>query len=264
MHKAISAAGVTLAAAILAPSASASVFASVPGVQQGKKATLKVSVKTSSKGKVSCTAYVPATSGKAPSPLKKLASKTVSKGKVKFTWTVSKSAPTGTWPVVVACGSAGSDDTTLQVKAAPPKNGSRSKPLALGESYTRDGWRVSLVSSIPDATALVLAENQFNDPPEAGRQFYITRVRATRTAAATDRFDAGFRLRAVGASNVGYTTFQDNCGVIPGAFPDSTDVFSGGTVEGNICVSVRSSDVASLLFYDDGLASEPDLFLKPV
>ena len=105
----------------------------------------------------------------------------------------------------------------------------------------------------PNATRMVIAESQFNDPPKAGRQFLIARVRASyRGPKGSDTFDGGFRLRAVGRSNVSYTSFEDSCGVTPDEDALDKEVFRGGTVEGNVCWSVKRSDVGSLVAYDDG------------
>ncbi|MCY4085962.1 MAG: hypothetical protein OXG37_03525 [Actinomycetia bacterium] len=99
-----------------------------------------------------------------------------------------------------------------------------------------------------------MAENQFNDPPEAGRQFFIANITATYTGPGSDSFwDA--RLEAVGPSAVAYTSFRDSCGVIPDDFDLST-VFTGGTVTGNICWSVRATDAASLVMFDDDAFDE--------
>lgn len=38
------------------------------------------------------------------------------------------------------------------------------------------GWRVAVIGTTPDATEVVLAENQFNEPPEGGRQFFMAMV----------------------------------------------------------------------------------------
>jgi hypothetical protein len=131
---------------------------------------------------------------------------------------------------------------------------SRETALSIGTSADVSGsWRVSVVSVTPDATAAVLAENQFNDPPAAGRQFFIARVSATYLGPGSARFDGSYRLRAVGPSAVSYSTFQDSCGVIPDPLPDP-DVFSGGTVTGNVCWSVTTADAARLVMFDSPLA----------
>ena len=115
---------------------------------------------------------------------------------------------------------------------------------------------MKVVSSTPDATAAVLAENQFNDPPKAGEQFFIARVTATYIGSGSDTFDGTFRLRAVGASAVSYATFENSCGVIPDRISDA-EVFTGGTITGNVCWAVRSSDATSLVLYDDPITSVP-------
>ena len=138
----------------------------------------------------------------------------------------------------------------------PPAVGTRSNPIPVGTDIDLgDGWRMRVDSTIPDATAQVLARNQFNDPPEPGRQFFIVRVSATYTGPASRRFDAGYRLRAVGAAGVSYSTFEDSCGVIPDEI-SAAEVFTGGTVTGNECWQVRSSDVSSLVLYDDPLLGD--------
>lgn len=137
----------------------------------------------------------------------------------------------------------------LAVDRAP---GGRLKPYPLGTAVQLvDEWRMQVVSSDPDADAEIAAENQFNDPPEAGRQFFMVRVRATWAGSGSSRFEGSYRLRALGAaSGVTYSTFEDSCGVIPDELEDP-EVFSGGTIEGNVCFSVREQDVSGLTVFDD-------------
>ena len=137
------------------------------------------------------------------------------------------------------------------LKALPIPGSTRSNPIPLGNVARSGQWKVRVLGTTPDATAIVLAENQFNDPPTAGRQFYIARVQATYVGGDSASFDAGYRLRAVGGAALEYTSFDDSCGVIPDEFTDN-DAFTGGTLEGNVCWSVRSSDANSLVMYDIG------------
>jgi hypothetical protein len=111
-------------------------------------------------------------------------------------------------------------------------------------------WNVTVVSVTPNATAMVLAENPFNDPPQAGGQFFIARVRVTYTGDEIARFDGSFRLRALGAANVVWTTFGNSCGVIPDRLVDP-DTFPSGTFEGNLCWEIPTSDAATLVVFDD-------------
>jgi hypothetical protein len=145
----------------------------------------------------------------------------------------------------------------------PPPNpalGTRENPYPRGSTATlADGWKVTVASTIPDATAAVLAENQFNDPPASGNQFFIVRVTATYTGQGSKSFSGSFRLRAVGTSAVSYSTFANSCGVIPDEI-SSAEVFTGGTVTGNECWQVKSSDVASLVMYDDATFDQKIFF----
>ena len=137
---------------------------------------------------------------------------------------------------------------------APTMQGlSRDNPVPQGQSLlVPEGWDVSVVQFISDATEIVLAENQFNDPPEPGMKFAIVRVRMTNVGADDpDDPDAGFALRLVGSRNLGYSTFTNSCGVIPDDIRFMTnDVFRGGTVEGNVCYEVGMDETGFVIFTD--------------
>lgn len=166
------------------------------------------------------------------------------KAKGRYRWKVVKAAPAPT-PAPAP------SPAPAPTPTPPARAGSdRSSPIPLGQTATLyDGWTMSVVSFTPDATSAVLAENMFNDPPPAGQQFAIARVTATNATANIDRFDGSYRLRSVGASGVGFTTFGNSCGVIPDPI-SSASVFQGGTITGNVCWSIPSSDAGSLVLYD--------------
>lgn len=119
--------------------------------------------------------------------------------------------------------------------AAPPTVGTRDNPAPIGSVLdTGDGWHIQVLAVTPDALSAIMAENQFNDPPKAGTQFFMATVQATRTATDPDTFDGGYALRAVGPSSVSYSTFDNYCGVVPDDIP-SSEVFQGGVLQGNVC-----------------------------
>ncbi len=149
----------------------------------------------------------------------------------------------------------GARETPTPVRRATPaadgQVGSREDPIPLGtEADTGGEWFVSVVEVIPDATDLVLAENQFNDRPASGNQFFIVRISATYEGERSSTFPATNALSLVGESSVAYTPFADSCGVVPDAL-SSTEVFTGGTVEGNVCWQVQSDEVDSLVMYSE-------------
>jgi len=140
---------------------------------------------------------------------------------------------------------------------AAPGN-SRANPLPLGATVGIVSgdlhWTLRIISTQPDATAAVLAENQFNDPPAPGNQFFIATVGVSYgsgSEALHAGFEASFGLRAVGPSNVVYSTFgtTSRCGVIPDSIDDKGNLLPGGSVVGNICWQVPSSEAGSLIAF---------------
>jgi hypothetical protein len=132
--------------------------------------------------------------------------------------------------------------------------GTRENPVPMGSSVDLgDGWQITVLDVIPDATDIVLKENMFNKQPKAGDQFFLTMVAIKYTGSGSSTFNGGYRLRAVGPSSVGYSTFENNPGVIPDPLP-SSDVFSGGVIKGYIGWEIKSSDASALEMYDKPLS----------
>lgn len=108
-------------------------------------------------------------------------------------------------------------------------------------------WKIRVVSTVPDGTALVLHENQFNESPRPGYQFFIARVAVTYTGKRTGNVFGDLDLNAIDTSAVVYESLgKASCGVIPDDITDAGEVFPGGTVKGNTCWSVRSKQSRSL------------------
>jgi len=134
----------------------------------------------------------------------------------------------------------------------PVAGSARSNPIALGQIGSVGDWAITITNVYPDAWPMIQAANMFNDPPAAGEQFFMIAVAATYTGAGSDRLRSGLSMRAVGGLNVGYTTFDNDCGVLPDPNLDYNDpqVFSGGTVTGNAaCWEIVSSDASNLVMY---------------
>lgn len=217
----------------------------------------------------SCTATV----GKVGTSGRALGRRAALNGLASFRFLVPRTAKSGRWFARVVCARAGQATIRFSVVGLaapkpppaprppppppPPLLGTRENPYPLGAVVDLgDGWRMKVEGSTPDATAAVMAENQFNDPPASGNQFFIARVTATYLGAGSDSFDGTFRLRAVGASAVAYSTFQNYCGVVPDQI-SNTEVFTGGTISGNVCWQIRSIDATSLITFDEPLTSVP-------
>jgi len=144
--------------------------------------------------------------------------------------------------------------SVLPIQPAASSNyqhaGTREDPIPMGTTVDLgDGWEITVLSVIPDATKIIMDENMFNEPPKSGCQFFMARVQATYTGSNSATFGGRYRLRAVGPSSIGYSTFENSPGVIPDPLPDS-EVFTGGTITGNIGWEVKSSDANLLVMYD--------------
>jgi hypothetical protein len=123
-----------------------------------------------------------------------------------------------------------------------------------------NGWIVTVTGVAADAWPSIQAANMFNDPPEAGRQFFMISVTATYRGSGSSRLNSSFAMRSVGrATGVAYTTFNNSCGVLPepNLKLDDPEVFSGGTISGNAaCWSIASADAGSLVMFYDGFGSD--------
>ena len=78
-----------------------------------------------------------------------------------------------------------------------------------------NGWSVKVLRSTPDASGAVQVANQFNDPPVAGKQFYMVEVEATYKGNGKDASQSpllGLTFKALGPSNVAYDESSDSCG----------------------------------------------------
>ena len=151
-------------------------------------------------------------------------------------------------------GSSDTSDTEQVENGGDAELGSsRDNPVPIGQSVEIDGWDVKVVDTIPNATEAVLAENQFNDQPAEGRQFFIATIEATFTGNNVDKDSGQFWLdvtnNVVDDNNVTYSSMDDYCGVIPDALEDTNEVFVGGTVTGNVCWPVATDQVDSLVMF---------------
>ncbi|CAN5742037.1 hypothetical protein BH24CHL4_BH24CHL4_21440 [soil metagenome] len=144
--------------------------------------------------------------------------------------------------------------------AAPPpqadsgSNGSaRETTLPLNTVGQVGDYEISVLSTTPNATDMVAAENPFNEPPAAGNQYFIARVNATYIGASAGNPGFELNFQAVGDLNVSYTIFNNTCGVYPEQSYDVTELFSGGSAEFNVCWQIDSEDESSLVMYVESM-----------
>lgn len=140
--------------------------------------------------------------------------------------------------------------TATAEPVATSEGTSRQSPAPIGTPIDIAGWSIVVNSVAPDGTAAVMAANQFNDPPPADRQFFIASIAATYEGdEEPSSFLDDISISALGPSSVAYQHFDETCGVIPEPLDTYTDVFIGGTIQGNVCWSVLTSDAAQLVMF---------------
>lgn len=128
--------------------------------------------------------------------------------------------------------------------AADLAPGTRDNPLPVGTRIAMGDWTLAVTGVTLDAAEQVAAENQFNDPPADGRQFVMFSVEATYEGQDSGTAWLDFSWAVVGAGgNTFGTSMDDYCGVIPDSLDDTSETFPGGSVSGNVCVSVEAAQV---------------------
>ena len=118
----------------------------------------------------------------------------------------------------------------------------------MGDTVRLGEWEMTVDGFNPDATETVMAENQFNDPPVEGRVFVFIEVTFTYVGNDSAMITLDTLFSVVGDSGVAFgTDSDDRCGVIPNKLDEYTEVFTGGTLSGNLCYSIPVSDVEGLV-----------------
>jgi hypothetical protein len=143
--------------------------------------------------------------------------------------------------------------------AVAPGESSRDQPIPIGESAKVGDWILTVDSVNPAADELILSENTFNEPPDPGYQFFMVTLSMTYDGAESAQPSSELSFKAVGASNVAYDEFSPGCGVVPLDLSLAGEVFTGGTIEGNVCFAVKSEDASSVVMYVEPFFSMDDL-----
>lgn len=133
--------------------------------------------------------------------------------------------------------------------------GSRENPLPIGATVVNDEWDIVL-GTPREAGNEVSAENQFNDSPKPGMEYWIVPVTATYTGDDTGTAWIDLTIKFVGADNKAYS---DRCGVIPNDLTDVDQVYPGGIAEGNSCIAVPAG-ADGLWSVSAGFTGKPSFF----
>lgn len=150
-------------------------------------------------------------------------------------------------------------DDALAAGAPAGRRGDRGSPVPPGElADIGEGWRLQVLDVIEDGTELVLAENQFNDPPREGTKFTLVEV-ALGYYGLDDPGNAFIpSISGVAAASV---ELDEDCGVIPDDFRTSTELFTGGVLSGTLCYVTTAADDGTVQLYATTGFDGPDVFL---
>ena len=122
-----------------------------------------------------------------------------------------------------------------------------------------NGIGMVVTGILEDAWPVIQAENSFNDPPEAGKRFYLISVALAYPAGSESVNVASHDFGLIGDNRLVYSTFENSCGVIPDGL--SAELFAGGKAEGNICFQIPNDESGLVLIHQPGFGAEGRRFL---
>jgi hypothetical protein len=129
--------------------------------------------------------------------------------------------------------------------------GSLQQPYPLGAPAALvDGWQLLVQGVTPDAYNGIKADVPSAIAPASDQRDFLVRVQATYQGPGTGVF-SGVRLALLSSSTqLMYDQIHNACGVIPESLSPNV-VTTGTTVRGNVCFTVRASDIGSLVLIDN-------------
>jgi hypothetical protein len=161
-------------------------------------------------------------------------------------------APTPTPLPVVTLPGGISSSAPAPAPTAGPKTGlgSLQQPFPLGAPGTlADGWQLSVTGITPDAFTGIHAALPSTVAPASDQRDFIVRVQATFAGQGTGVF-SGMRLALLSGIQTTYDQLHNSCGTVPDMVPPNL-MTPGGSVRGNVCFTVRASDIGSLTLFDN-------------
>jgi hypothetical protein len=126
---------------------------------------------------------------------------------------------------------------------------SRSNPFQPNDTWlTPNGLEIAVESINLDAWNVVLAENQFNDPPAGGNRHLMINLNVSNKSGGPTPIDVSqYDFHIVGSTGLYRGQGSQRCGVIPN--PVGATLYSGGALQGNICFEVGETETEFILSY---------------
>jgi hypothetical protein len=127
---------------------------------------------------------------------------------------------------------------------------SRSDPAPMSEIVVTDNWEISVSEVIrgADAWNMVLAANQFNDPPEDGFEYVAVKVKVRNIGTEDEAMNIdAYSFNTTGSAGV----LHDAPSVVEPEPALSVYLFPGGEFEGWIIMQAAIDETNLLLIYED-------------
>ena len=134
-------------------------------------------------------------------------------------------------------------------------------PLPAGELLQgSDGTETRVLGVVEDARRQVAEENQFNDPPQEGKRFYMVSVEVSYPSGSSSITVSDTDFSLIGENRVVYDSFDYDCGVIPNELDG--EVYGGGRIQGNICFEIPEDEGGFILIHEPGYEADSRRFLR--
>ncbi len=156
------------------------------------------------------------------------------------------------------------DATRVAIKATDAAlSQATAQALPAPDQLTWNGLYIEIIDIHSNAWPLIKAQNQFNDPPQAGRRMLMMTLRVTNIGneETVQIGESDFEL--IGAEKVAYDTYsqETRCGVVPDALDGV--VSPGQSMSGNVCFQVPDQEGGFQLIYEENIGDFP-AFLIPL
>ena len=160
--------------------------------------------------------------------------------------------------------------TATSTPTPVPIGASRDNPIPFGQpGTTYDDFMVWVIDVQKDAHDIIVQSNEnksYYEEPLPGYVYILVRIRAM-SMSANPQSLSNNRWSVVGPSQLefgqcrtrgsgSYYSYE-----VPDEYDDGRLMFQGGEIEGNLCFTVKSSDIGSLIMFDnDGGNNRPWLY----
>ncbi|MDH3498935.1 MAG: hypothetical protein OEM97_02330 [Acidimicrobiia bacterium] len=140
----------------------------------------------------------------------------------------------------------------------PGSQGTWTNPFEVDGTVDVGDWQIHVLGVERDATATVLAESDFNEPPREGYQHVLVTLEATYDGSASGSFWSDLSWGLLGSGRVEYSEFTASCGSIPDDISQVPEVFAGGVISGTVCLTIPSAHADTLVFVLEDFVSFDD------